>query len=149
MTETDAFTADDLAKGEEHLALGPAYFAARRVVEGALENFQAEHVEPWLKEATDALYEKLLGDVQNYLWSNAEMNLQGECYRMVDRCVLALLSGEEWAVRKYALGERYDCEKVREAIARHVPKELQDARIADMEDELKRLREDLKWHRNR
>ncbi len=145
---TADFTASDLAQGAENLTLGPSYFAARRVMEQSLEGFDTEHVKPVLKKASDELYEMLLEGVQDYLWSNAEWNLQGKMWRMVDQCVLSLLSGEEWAMKKYALGPRYDCEKVRATVAKHVPAELQDARIADLEHELERLREQLKWARS-
>jgi hypothetical protein len=39
------FTPDDLRQGEEHLTLGPAYFAARRVCQAQLEAFEAEHIQ--------------------------------------------------------------------------------------------------------
>lgn len=149
MTDEPIFTEDDFAQARDYEGLGPAYFAARRTCEGAMAAFKAEHVEPLIKEASDAFYERLMTSVQDYLWSNAEMNLQGEMYRMVDQTVKALLGGADWALQRYALGERYDCAGVRAAVAKHVPKELQDARIADLEEELKRLRSDLEWHRGR
>lgn len=145
------FTDDDLRQGQEHPALGPAYFAAQRVMAGAMAAFQAEHVEehvkPVIKRAADDLYEQLMRATKDYLWSNAEMNLQGEMWRMVDQIVKALLSGEGWALKKYALGERYDCEAVRATIARLVPEELQAARIADLEQEVKRLADQVAWLR--
>jgi hypothetical protein len=143
------FTAKDLEQGQEHLTLGPAYFAARRVMQEACDSFDTKSFEPVLKKTADDFHEMLLENVQEYLWSNAEVNLQGKAWRMVDQCVQALLSGERWAMEKYALGERYDCAKVRATVARHVPKELQDARIADLEAEVKRLNEQLGWHRDR
>lgn len=142
----DVFTADDLAKADEYDGLGPAYFAARHVCEGAMEAFQAEHMEPLLKDASDKFYKKLLDAVQEHLWSNAEMNLQSRMYQMVDRTVHALLGGEDWAIKRYVFG-RYDCVATRAAVAKLIPKELQDARIADLEAELGKLRSDLEWHR--
>lgn len=145
----DVFTDADMAEAADYDALGPAYFAARRVCEGAMAAFDSEHMKPIVKKASDEFYEQLLASVQDYLWSNVEMNFQTKMYSMVDQTVRALLGGEEWALKRYALGSRYDCAKVREAVAKHVPKELQDARIVDLEDELKRLRSDLEWHRAR
>lgn len=151
MSEEATFTDDDIAEGAAHPALGPAYFAARRVVEGAMAAFQDEHIEqhvkPIIKKTSDELYEHLMRTTQDYLWSNAEMNLQGEMWRMVDQIVKALLSGEGWAVKKYVLGERYDCDKVRATVAQHVPVELQDARIADLEAEVTRLTDEIAWLR--
>ena len=147
MTDMDFLTDADIAEGTEHLTLGPAYFAARRVCASAIEAFEAEHMAPIVKKLTDEVTDKLWDVVRDHLWSDTEYNLQGQMWRMVDDCVKALLSGEEWAVRKFALGERYDCEKVRAAVAKHIPVELQDARIADLEKEVARLQESLKWAR--
>lgn len=143
-----AFTEADLAQAEQYDGLGPAYFAARRACESAMAAFDAEHMKPIVKKASDDLYEQLLETVQDHLWVNAEMNLQGKMYRMVDECVQALLGGREWALKRYVLGQ-YDCDKIRAAVAAHIPKELQDARIADLEAELKRVKSDLEWFRAR
>ena len=149
MENVAEFTADDIRQGEEHPTLGPAYFAANRVMAAAMAAFQEEHIDqhvaPIIKKASDDLYENVMRATQDYLFSNAEMNLQGEMWRMVDQIVKALLSGEGWAVKKYALGERYDCEAVRATLTRHVPAELQNARIADLEVEVKRLSDRLAW----
>lgn len=48
---------------------------------------------------------------------------------------------------RYVLGQRYECEKIRAAIAKHIPEELQNARIADLEAENAKLKEDLEWAR--
>ena len=146
MTEAD-FTEADLKQGAQHLTLGPAYFAARRVCQAHLEAFEAEHMRPLIQKFTKELADEVWTTVQDSLWSDTEYNLQGQMWRMVDQCVLPLLSGEGWAVGKYALGERYDCEKVRATVAKHVPAELQDARVADLEAEVKKLREQLEWAR--
>lgn len=145
------FTADDIRQGEEHPTLGPAYFAANRVMAAAMAAFKEEHIDkhvaPIIKKASDDLYENVMRATQDYLFSNAEMNLQGEMWRMVDQIVKALLSGEGWAMKKYVLGERYDCEAVRAAVAKLVPGELQSARIADLEAEVKRLADQVAWLR--
>lgn len=83
------------------------------------------------------------------LWSDAEMNLQGKSWRMVDEIVRGILSGEKWLIERYALGDRYDCDKIREAVARHIPREIMQARIADLEAENERLRKDLGFARGR
>jgi len=143
------FTDADLKQGAESLALGPAYFAARRVCQAHLEAFEAEHMRPLIDAAAKEFTDKLWDSVRDHLWSDTEYNLQGRMWRMTDQSVLALLSGEEWAIKKYALGERYDCAKVRAAVAKHIPKELQDARVADLEEQVARLEKDLRYYRER
>ena len=147
MGELSDFTPSDLESGEEYLTLGPAYFAARRVCEAHLEAFQAEHMKPLIEQAAKDFTDKLWDSVRDHLWSDTEMNLQGQMWRMVDEAVRHTLAGEGWAMRKYALGERYDCEAVRKAVAAHIPEELQSARIADLEKQVALLEESLKWAR--
>lgn len=149
MTDIADFTEKDLAEGAESLTLGPAYFAARRVCRAHLEAFEAEHMRPLIDAAAKQFTDTLWDSVRDYLWSDTESNLQGRMWRMTDQCVQALLSGEGWAINKYALGERYECDKVRAAVAKHVPEELQNARIADLEAEVERLNRDLRYYRER
>jgi hypothetical protein len=136
-----------LDKAAEHPTLGPHYFAARDAAEKFMADFEAENFSPLLKKAAETFMETMQESLENWLLSNVESNLQGTIWRQIDESVKALLSGERWALERYALGERYDCEKIRVAVAKHIPSELQDKRIADLEAENKRLREDLAWHR--
>ena len=138
-----------LNPADEDGTLGPAYFAARRIAERTTEHFTNEMLEPLLKQTVDALYSKLQDAINETLWGDTEANLQNKLWRMVDETVKALLSGEEWAVKYYCLGSRYDHDKVRAAIAKHIPQELQDARIADLQAENAQLAKDLEWHRRR
>ncbi len=129
--------------------LGPYYHPAQKLAEEVCANLDPEAFKEIIKKCSDDLYEKLLDTTQNYLRENAESNLQSETWRFVDDAVQALLTGEEWALRRYAVGDRYDAIKVRAAIAKHVPAELQNARIADLEKEVERLRSDLRIYRDR
>lgn len=149
MTDIAEFTDKDLTDGAEYPALGPAYFAARRVCEKHLEAFQAEHMRPLIDAAAKEFTDKLWDSVRDHLWSDTEANLQSRMWTMADSIVQALLSGEQWAVNKYLLGERYDCAKARATVAALVPKELQDARVADLEAEVERLNKDLRYYRER
>ncbi len=139
------FSSEAMEKATEHPTLGPAYFEARNIVEKHMEAFQAEHFKPLLDEFSKQFSDKLWADVHDSLLSDTEMNLQGSMYRMVDDCIAALLAGDEWAIKRYALGE-YRQEPVRAAIAKHIPKEIQDARIADLEKEVARLKERVRFH---
>lgn len=135
----------EAAEGYE--VLGPADFAARDISKRYMEKFQSEHFKPLVEEFAKQFRDKLWGDVTDFLLSDTESNLQGRIWQMVDEIVLALLGKHEWAYKKYALGSRYDCQEIRAKLAALIPKELQDARIADLEVEIKELKQSLEWAR--
>lgn len=144
---TDILTQEDHANADRYEVLGPHYFAARRVAEQFISKFTSEQFQPLIDEFAKQFSDKLQGDLDDYLLSNSEMNIHGSLWRMVDDVVKALLGGNRWAFERYALGSRYDCEHIRKAIAAHIPREIQDARIADLEAECARLKEDNAWLR--
>lgn len=146
---TPAFSDKSLTEGLQSPTLGPAYFEARDVAARYMEKFEAEHFKPLIDKMVDEVRERLWGDFQDFLLSDTELNLQGEMWRMVDGVVEAILGGKPWALNKYALGERHDCEAVRAAVAKHIPAELQDKRVADLEAELERLKRDIEFYRRR
>lgn len=148
MTE-QAFEIGDFAEAEGYPVLGPAYFSARRKAAAMVEHLAAEDFEPIIKKAADDFYAKLLDDAQTYLLSNAEDNVQGEIWRAVDQCVQDLLTGKDWALSRYALGDRYDTKAVRAAVAMLIPAELQDARLVEAEAEITKLKADLQFERDR
>ena len=125
-------------------SLGPAYFAARSIAERATKNIEAEHFKPLVDGFVDKFRDTVWTAVQDSLMADVEVNIQREIWQTVDATVKALLSGEKWAVERYCLGSRYDQEAVRAAIAKHIPAELQDARIADLEASLAQAHEDVK-----
>jgi hypothetical protein len=135
----------DQASGYQ--TLGPNYFAAREIAEKFMADFQALHFAPLLKKFADDFHEKMQEDLEDHLLSNVESNLQSKMWRQIEASVLALLTGKRWALEKYVLTDKYrDGEEVRAAVAKHIPAELQDARIADLEKEVEKLRKDLEWH---
>ncbi len=142
VTRPKPFAQEFLAEGAKSPVLGPAYFDARAVVQRLMEKFEAEQFESFIQSFVDQFYSNLNDAVQEHLISDAEMNVQGEIWRMVDASVKALLGGEAWALERYALGDHYDDANIRETIAKHIPAELQDRRLADLQAENKRLRED-------
>jgi len=143
------FSEQDLREAEDSPVLGPAYFDARRVAERLMKDFEAELFEPLLKKASDGFYDAVRDKVETFLLSDTECNIQGEMYRMVDNCVEALLTGKQWALQRYALTDKFDGAAIREGIIQHIPEELKDKRISDLEKELKTLKEDLQWHKSR
>jgi hypothetical protein len=137
----------DQAKGYE--SLGPQYFAARKIAEAFMVQFQAEHFEALIEKAAGDFRQKMWDSLHDYLLGDTESNLHTSIWRQIDGSVEALLSGEEWALQRYALGSRYDHEKVRAAVAKHIPQELQDKRIADLEAQLAQAQENLRFARER
>lgn len=140
------FTDDDLQQGTETLVLGPAYFASRRIAERFMAAFEAEHFKTLIDKFTKDFSNELWAGVADHMLSDTESNLSGEMWRMVDRCVAGILSGEKWVLDKYALCDRVDCEKVRAAVAAHIPRELQDKRILDLEAEVEALKKSLRFY---
>lgn len=140
---------EDWSKSEGYDTLGPHYFTARRVCEEAMSGFTPEMMKPLIEEASKSFQDKLWEHIEDSLWCDTEMNLQGKMWHMIDDVVKAILGGNEWAIKRYALGERYDCQSIRETLAKHIPEELQSARITDLEAEVKRLQESLEFHRER
>lgn len=144
---TDTFTDEDLRKGSESLTLGPAYFAARRTAERFMADFEAEFFKPLVDDFTKRFADELWGKISEWLLMDTENNLQHKLWHHTDEMVRHVLSGEEWAMKKFVLGDRYDCEKIRATVAKHIPKELQDARIADLEAKLEQAKKDIAWLR--
>ena len=150
MTEA-IFTEADIASGFNHPALGPEYFAARSFMGRFAAGWQEEHLKPLAdsitKEVTDRIREKLWDDMRDYLISDTEINAQGAICSMVNDTVKALLSGEKWALERYPLAQRFEAEKIRAAIANHIPDEIAKARIADLEAKIEALEKTLDWLR--
>lgn len=147
----DIFTEDDMTQAEGYPTLGPQYFAARRVVEAAMAAFTEDHAKDIAKGVhkvlMDEVYVKFQEVLEDGILQDAEMNLQDTIRHMVERTVLALLSGEEWALEMYPLAKAYDREKIIKAIAAHVPGEVMQSRIATLEKECTDLRQSLDFHR--
>lgn len=140
-------TEQDWDFAEAHKALGPAYSFASRVCQKHLEAFEAEHMKPLVDELCKKITERVWESVQDHLWSDTEMNLQGEMRHAVDGIIEGILGGKPWVLQQYCLGEKYNCGEIRKTLVSYIPKELQDARIADLESELARLKEQLEWAR--
>lgn len=149
MTETDEiFTAKDILDGHRHPTLGPVYFAARRICETAMAEFEAEHLKPLVEAFKKEVETQLWESIHDSIWSDTEMNLQGTMWRMVDEIVRCILSDNRpWISQQYALGERYDCEAIRKTLALSIKDELASAFHADLQVENEKLRKDLEWER--
>jgi len=128
--------------------LGPHYFISRefaeRIMSGDHEYGLAEIIDKAVKDFRD----KLTDAVQSSVMSDVECNVQGEIWREVDAIVTAILGGEQWALQRHVLGDRWDCEKIRKTIARMIPDELYSARIKEMEARIEQLEKDVRWYRD-
>lgn len=136
-------------KGADYPSLGPAYFEAQRIAEQAMAKFEEDHFAPLAKKFTEEFYELAEDAIRGSLLSDVESNIQSNIWRTVDATVEALVGGDRWALERYALGDRHDHVKIRAAIAGHIPAELQDKRIADLEAQVASLTKSLDFYRNR
>lgn len=127
---------------KEHPSIQPEYTRAHAVAEKVMARFQAEQFEPIVKNLTDHLREHLWDLVRDSIIEDTEQNIAGHIRDRVESSVKALLTGEEWALNKYAL-HKYDHAGIRKKIAEHIPQELQDLRLKEVEAENKRLHEAL------
>jgi len=137
------FDKEEIDKGAEHITLGPAYFAARKTAERFMASFEAEHFKPLIDEFTKRFRDEIWRNIDEWLISDTENNLQHRMWQHTDSMVKHILAGDDWAMKKFALGERYDCDRIRKAIALHIPKELQDKRIADLEEENDKIKKEI------
>ncbi len=152
MTQTD-YSEDVHAEAESHPTLGGEYFEARNIAREFMAHWTEEHAaqlaEAIVKPAVDAIYEKALDAFQDWLLINAEDNLQGAMRGMVEQTVNALLGGRKWANVKYLESPYEDGQKIRAALAKLHPDQIKDARIADLEAQVEKLRKDIEWYRER
>lgn len=133
-------------EGGLYTNLGPNYFASQLIAERFVKNFAIEHFEPLVKQFTDKFRDELWTDITSWLLADTESNLAIEIRNRVDRSVDALLGGNPNYIRQYVLGQ-YNDEEIRKAIAQHIPEELQDQRVLDLEKQVSSLTESLKYAR--
>jgi hypothetical protein len=149
--QNTTFTDADILFAESHPVLGPEYSAARSFMEKFMVGWEDEHLKPLAdaiaKEVADKIRDRVWDDFRDHLLSDTEQNAAGAMRGMVHDTVKALLGGKRWALDRYPMAERYDADEIRAAIAKHIPDEIAAARIADLEAELKKARDDLEWMR--
>lgn len=141
------FHEEFLEEGEKHPTLGPSYFEADVIAEKIVSKFNETHFQGLIDDFTKKFNEDLWSDVENFLLSDTQSNIQNHIYRMVDNSVEALLTGKEWALTRYVLNDRYNSVDIRDGIFKIVPEELKEQRIKDLESELKKAKEDVEWFR--
>lgn len=148
-----AYSAEITAEAESHPTLGAEYFAAREVAERFLKNWQQDHAEKLaeaiMRPVLDAVQEKVWDAFKDFLLSDTEQNVQSEMRHMVENSVRALIGGDKWANVKYIETSYGDGKKVRETLAQLYRDEIKDGRIRDLESEVQRLKDNLRFHENR
>lgn len=148
-----SYSAEITKQAEVHPSLGAEYFAAREHAERFLKHWQEEHAEQLamdiIKPVLDAVQEKVWDAFRDYLLSDTELNAAGAMRDMVEKSVRALLGGEKWANVKYIEYPHRDGQKVRETLAKLHSDPIKDGRIADLEKEVERLKEQVRWHSER
>lgn len=147
------YSAEITEQANAHPSLGAEYFAAREAAERFLEHWQDEHAEQLaaaiITPVLDIVREKVWDAFRDWLLSDAEYNAHLTMSRMVEDSIRALIGGDKWANVKYISPEGYRTEKVRETLAKLYSDEIKDGRIADLEAEVARLTEQLRWARGR
>ena len=145
------YSAEITEQANEYPSLGAEYFAARDAAEGFLKHWQEEHAEQLaeaiMKPVLDAVQDKVWDAFRDHLVGDTELNVAGVMRDMVESSVRALIGGEKWANVKYISPAGYRTEKVRETLAKLYSDEIKDGRIADLETEVERLKEQLRWYR--
>lgn len=148
-----AYAEEITEQANQHPSLGAEYFAAREASERFLQHWQEEHAEKLaeaiMKPVLDEVKEKVWDAFRDWLLSDAEYNVQLTMSRMVEDSVRALIGGDNWANVKYISPEGYRAEKVRETLAKLYSDEIKDGRIADLEKEVARLKDQLRFHTER
>lgn len=144
MTNLTTFTNDDFYVSPR---LGPEYRASNRLAEAMLDKFSAEHLRPLVDKVADEFRDKLWNDVCEYLICDTELNVAGHIRHMVEQTVEALLTGKGWAMQRYPYAEYSKGKEIREAVAKHGGDTLLAQRVADLEEELVRRDETIRFLR--
>jgi hypothetical protein len=130
-------------------SLGPHYKLSRDFAEKIMSADNESGLSAIIAEATNQFHSKLSEVVQYHVLSDVECNVQGEIWHEVDYIVTAILGGEQWALQRHVLGDRYECAKIRATIAIMIPVELQGKRVTDLDRELTEANRQLEWARRR
>lgn len=148
MTEENAIIFSDEDTNSPYASsLGPEYFASNRLAEAMMAKFDADHLKPLVDKVAEEFRDKLWSDVVDYLVADTEQNVAGAIRNMVNQTVRALLTGEEWAMQRYPYADYMDGEKIRKAVAKHGGDTLIARRITDLEAEVAKNLETIKYLR--
>ncbi|WP_333571356.1 hypothetical protein [Sphingomonas sp.] len=139
------FTAEDEAMFP---VLGPEYGASNRLAEAMTAKFNEEHLKPLVESVADAFREKLWDDVRDWLLADTEQNVAGAVRDMVGQTIDALLTGKEWAMARYPYADYSRGEEIRKAVARHAGDTMLTRRVAELEAEVAKRDETIRYLRD-
>lgn len=138
-----------LKQAEDSPELGPQYFKSRDYAERFMKDFEAKHFKPLIDKFSEQLNSELWSDLEFFLASDTESNIQRKIWSDVEVIVQAILGGEQWAIDRYVMRDTVNCEAVRKSIAAHIPMEIMSQRILDLEKEVRNLKSTLQMYRER
>jgi hypothetical protein len=147
MMEKPLITEEDITEMANFPTLGPGWAASRRVAEKILGDWSEDGFKKIIDKTVYEIGARLWDDVRNSLQDDMESNIAGYIRAMVDETVNALLTGQTWAMERYPLSQLYQGDVIRAAIASHIPVELLDARIADLEEKNKTMADAIEVYR--
>jgi len=146
------YSAEITKEAERHPSLGAEYFAASEAAERFMAHWTEEHAQKFAEEIVkpvlDIVQERVWDAFRDFLLIDTEQNVQNTMRRMVEDTVRALIGGDKWANVKYIQTEYRDGQKVRETLAKLYSDEIKDGRIADLEKEVARLTDSLRFHQS-
>lgn len=137
----------NFTEADTDCSLGAHYRASSRLANDMLQKFEAEHLKPLVERVADEFREKLWDDVRDWLLCDTELNVAGAVNQMVEQTVDALLTGEQWAMDRYPFADYSRGEKIRKAVAQHGGENLLSKRIADLESEIAKRDETIRFLR--
>lgn len=138
----------DVAEGEASPVLGPVYFAARRWADGLVPAYQEGALAKIVKRAAEQFLAELQEGAENYLLADVSSNVQGHVWHLVDRIVEdGIVGGVPWVVQRYGLGERYQCQVLRVALAEHCKEVLVPMVAQRLRDEAGQALQSRDWYR--
>lgn len=138
----------DVAEGEASPVLGPVYFAARRWADGLVPDYQEGAFAAIVRRAADDFSRQLEEAAENYVLADVSSNVQSHVWNLVDLIVEdGIIGGVPWVVRRYGLGERYNCQALRVALAEHCRDVLVPMVAQRLRDEAAQALQSRDWYR--
>jgi hypothetical protein len=139
---------EDVAEGEASPVLGPVYFAARRWADGLVPAYQEGAFAAIVRRAAEQFLAELQEGAENYVLADVSSNVQGHVWHLVDRIVEdGIIGGTPWVVQRYGLGERYQCQALRVALAEKCRDVLVPMVAQRLRDEADQALQSRDWYR--
>ena len=143
MVDTNEYTEQETKDGEAFRNLGKLYFRSDNISRMIFDKLEKEYfAKDVIKKAADMIYEYINDNLPEWLMYDGERNLSNHIKSAVEAEINDILSGNDSAL-KYVSG--YRCKALRYYIVEKYADKLKNERIKDLEDEVSRLREALRY----